>query len=712
VAVGHESLNPYVGPRPFERAERALFFGRGSECSRVLSLLFAHRVVLLYAQSGVGKSSLVNAGLVPRLEESGFDILPVARVRGVVPDGAGPQEVPNIYVFHALNSLGAPMVPGYKPEEATLALYLGCIEHQRDEAGFPKPRALVFDQLEDVFTLYPERWRERVPFFDQLWSAVTADPLLRILLVMREDFLAHMDSVADCFLGVSQARVRLEPLRKDAALLAVTEPLRGTGRHFAPGVAERLVDDLACTQAVGPRGEPIEVDGETVEPVHLQIVCSHLWQSLPQNAAVITSGHMHYSADINQALTHFYERAVRKAAEIGKAREARIHDLIDSHLITPFGTRGMVLRERERTAGVPNAVVDALEDMHLIRGEWRSGARWYELTHDRFIEPIKQYSTQRRAAARRRGMLLGLSIYACGLSLYALSFLLFKPPLSFVLGGSGAVLALLGALVVVGRRPYWSVIKHALAKVAVRTPAPAKARPRADLEPVRRKSVSGVEGANNHLKEVQMILQREPVAIGVLGPGRTSPPQVVLVSPLLSGIRDWRSLTFRWERMERAIRYVVHLLDTEGGEVSVEDTSCPNPFGSLDAGRRYGWTVRGVDAAGRSLSTRVGGFWILTDAEKRRVEDAEAKLAPAIERASLLHSAGLYEEAIEVYRSLTASESDLPKALGYRGQLVIWRTIREQLLERRRYAMADAVQRELVRLQGELDALLGRTLGR
>ena len=57
-------------------------------------------------------------------------------------------------------------------------------------------------------------------------------------------------------------------------------------------------------------------------------------------------------------------------------------------LITAMGTRGMVYRAQESTGGVPNAAIDMLESMHLIRAEWRAGARWYELTHDRFIEPI------------------------------------------------------------------------------------------------------------------------------------------------------------------------------------------------------------------------------------------------------------------------------------------------------------------------------------
>src|ERR1051326_6482845 len=73
---------PYVGPRPFESADQGLFFGREREADDLLSLVMFHRTVLLYAQSGAGKSSLLNTSVVPGLRDSGFTVLPVARVRG------------------------------------------------------------------------------------------------------------------------------------------------------------------------------------------------------------------------------------------------------------------------------------------------------------------------------------------------------------------------------------------------------------------------------------------------------------------------------------------------------------------------------------------------------------------------------------------------------------------------------------------------------
>ena len=62
-----ESINPYGGPRTFSQVEANRFFGREREASELLSLVISQRLVLFYAQSGAGKSSLLNARLIPML---------------------------------------------------------------------------------------------------------------------------------------------------------------------------------------------------------------------------------------------------------------------------------------------------------------------------------------------------------------------------------------------------------------------------------------------------------------------------------------------------------------------------------------------------------------------------------------------------------------------------------------------------------------------
>jgi MoxR-like ATPase len=77
--------NPYVGPHAFEPKDQKKFAGRDRDITALYRLLIAERIVLLFSPSGAGKSSLVNAGLLPRMIEKGFKILPVVRVNLPLP---------------------------------------------------------------------------------------------------------------------------------------------------------------------------------------------------------------------------------------------------------------------------------------------------------------------------------------------------------------------------------------------------------------------------------------------------------------------------------------------------------------------------------------------------------------------------------------------------------------------------------------------------
>ncbi len=94
----------YVGPRPFEQKDEAIFFGRDREARDLLFTVIANRLVLVYAQSGAGKTSLINAGLIPLLKKNQFEVLPVARVKGTLFRKIKSEEISNIFVFNTLTS--------------------------------------------------------------------------------------------------------------------------------------------------------------------------------------------------------------------------------------------------------------------------------------------------------------------------------------------------------------------------------------------------------------------------------------------------------------------------------------------------------------------------------------------------------------------------------------------------------------------------------
>ncbi|MFN0086734.1 MAG: hypothetical protein ACKVX9_15195 [Blastocatellia bacterium] len=383
---------PYVGPRPFEQNDRGLFFGRDAEINELLSLVISHRAVLFYAESGAGKSSLINAGLIPELEKEGFEILPIVRVQGLLKE-TDPGTIDNLYVFNSILCLYGDLKERADHDHLkrkTLAAFLSEIERGAGRAGEKRARILIFDQFEELFTFYPERWNDRPGFFEQVSEAIEDDPLLRVIFTMREDYIAQLDPHVSSLPQNLRTRFRLERLREDAALEAVTRPLKGTNRAFAPGVDRKLVRELTEVRVETEGGKTTVVQGEFVEPVQLQVVCQTLWRALPPETITITEEDLKKFGDVDNALSKFYERAIKETVSTAGVREGELRRWFEQKLLTPSGTRSTVYRGQNETAGLSNAAVAELENMHIIRGERRGGAAWYELTHDRFIEPILQ----------------------------------------------------------------------------------------------------------------------------------------------------------------------------------------------------------------------------------------------------------------------------------------------------------------------------------
>ena len=237
-------------------------------------------------------------------------------------------------------------------------------------------------------------------------------------MCVREDHLAEVLGVAPRFPDGLRTRLRLERLARDGALAAVREPAATAGVPFAPGVAEELVDELLRERVETAPGSVVDVLGEHVEAVQLQIVCTKLWSSLTADSMTITEDVLRGAGDVTDALSGYYQRSVASAAQWSGVSSDRIRGWFETMLVTPGGTRSMVWRGRDTTGGLPNRAVDALEDLHIVRAEVRAGAKWYELTHDRFITPIEE---ARKPDARRPASYWGVIPLAIGVLVLLLS---------------------------------------------------------------------------------------------------------------------------------------------------------------------------------------------------------------------------------------------------------------------------------------------------
>lgn len=391
--------NPYVGPRTFRRQEGDRFFGREAEARELLSLVISERLVLFYAQSGAGKSSLINARLIPQLQEAGFAVLPVGRISGDLPEGI--KEPVNIFIFNLLLSLDESDSDPKYFINMILNDFLDKLTSPDGEHYYyddqpktqieitdytPRPYVLIIDQFEEIITTHPSHWQQRENFFEQLNQAMLIDPNLWVVLSLREDYIATLEPYAHLMSDKMRARFYMQRMSYEAALKAVKQPASLKGWRFATGAAEILVDNLRQIRLHNQRGTQ---PGQFVEPVQLQIVCRQLWENLPdQPAGVITEQHLLEAGDVDSALADFYEQVISRTLHKIDVPEHTLRRWFDEHLITEANTRGIVYQGVENTAGLPNKAVRLLADQYLIRAEIRAGGTWYELVHDRFVEPI------------------------------------------------------------------------------------------------------------------------------------------------------------------------------------------------------------------------------------------------------------------------------------------------------------------------------------
>ena len=384
---GRTHGNPYVGPRTFREEEAEFFFGREQESRDLLSLVLAERLVLFYAQSGAGKSSLINTKLRPELVQEGYTLFPAARLNGNLPGGI--PEVSNIFIFNLIVGLDQNRHALVDLVDLTLSEYLTLrrSELTGDDAASDAPQLLVIDQFEEIFTTNQEHWERRADFFDQLRVAMQAAPWLWVLLVLREDYLAAIQPYSRQLPGHLRTRYYMQRLDREAALAAVTCPAAKESRPFATGVAEALVDDLLRIQ-VGGGAEGSHL-GEFVEPVQLQVVCYRLWANLcDRPAGEITQADVVAAGDVDQALTDFYNAAIARTIKETGVDERNLRNWLNNNLTTSAHTRGLVYRGAAETAGMPNAIADSLRDAYILRAEVRGSDTWYELSHDRLVEPI------------------------------------------------------------------------------------------------------------------------------------------------------------------------------------------------------------------------------------------------------------------------------------------------------------------------------------
>ena len=376
--------NPFVGPRAIEYGEP--IFGRQNDTRKLTNLILANRILLLYSPSGAGKSSLIQAALLPRLEGRNFLVLPVMRVNLAPPPELTGSAGFNRYVFSVLTSLEE----GRPAEERLPVEALAGMSFDQYLQRYESSRILlIFDQFEETLTADPLDREAKNAFFEQVGEAL-ATPNRWALFAIREDYLGAMEPYQLLVPTRFKFTFRLDLLEKEAAREVIQNTAAQGGVDFKADAASRLVDDLAEVKVQVADGTLEARIGDYVEPVHLQVVCSHLWEKRNPVAAEITADEIAEIGGVDESLAFYYDQRVAQVAQESGESQRLIRSWFENELISESGIRSPVLMEPGSSAGLANAAILKLVDAHLVRRDSRQSATWFELAHDRLIAPIRR----------------------------------------------------------------------------------------------------------------------------------------------------------------------------------------------------------------------------------------------------------------------------------------------------------------------------------
>jgi WD40 repeat protein len=414
--------SPYKGLAPFTDSDldALLFFGRERESEVIAANLMAARVTVLYGPSGVGKTSVIRAGVAYRLRR---------------------EEEVEVVVFSSWP--GDPVAALIEAVGGSDGSLVDAVADAANRAG--GDLYLILDQFEEYF-LYHQDDRA---FVDAL-AEVTRRPGVRvnILIGIREETLAQLDAFKVAIPNLLSNRLRLQRLDRAAGEAAIVGPVRryndlvgdAGSVNLEPELVAAVLDEVAAgrvelggSRRAGPRQG---VDAGRIEAPYLQLVMSRLWEVEASRGS--TTLRLETLRELGGAAQIVEDHLEHAMAELS-AREKDVAAAMYRFLVTPSGTKiAHGVRDLAGYADVDEAeagaVLRRLSAERIVRSDSENGSSSrYEIYHDVLAEAVvawrNRHGAERalRDAERRRrrafkvatASLIGLVLVAA-IAVYAL----------------------------------------------------------------------------------------------------------------------------------------------------------------------------------------------------------------------------------------------------------------------------------------------------
>ena len=368
VAGGPYKFLDYYDDTPEDRRR---FAGREREV-RELGVRIANEATLvLYGRSGLGKTSLLLAGVFPELRERGYRPVYVRTLTAPLDDLE--RAIAREYGW------GEP-TPGESLRELVA------------RAAAVQPLVVVLDQFEEFFIRFRDKPESRAAFIAAVAEVVLDEALdAPVVFSLREDHLAKLDDFRELLPDLFANEYRLRPLTAFGVRQAILRPLLDRGIGYEDAVVSKLVD---------------QIEGFGFDPPVLQILCSELYKEAEGRAR--KEAELRGDAEATPRITladldrvgglegifRRYLDGVTRAIPEDQHLLARI--VLDA-LITRDDTKqaatlGDLLDARFSAEAKPvEAILETLAKRRLVRRELRDGEWWYELIHELLVPIVKEW---------------------------------------------------------------------------------------------------------------------------------------------------------------------------------------------------------------------------------------------------------------------------------------------------------------------------------
>lgn len=412
----HVMTTPYRGLMPYSEDDWPYFFGREHECEVIGANLMASRLTLLYGSSGVGKTSVLRAGVGHQLNDLAREsVQSTGEAEHVVVIFSEWRTEPLVgllgEVARSVAATCGPAAASRTPGDG--AGLVEALEWWTDRTGCEL--LIVLDQFEEYFLYHPHD--EPGDFADQLPLAIRR-PGLRVNFVisLREDTLARLDRFKGRIPNLFDNYLRLELLERDSARAAIERPIKHYNQARAeqeqvsiePELVDAVLDQIAAEVEQPRPGDPaLAASASTrIDPSYLQVVMDRVWTAETSDGGrVLRREVLTRLGSARQILSTYLDQTMGGLSPGDQDVAAAIFH----HLVTPSGmkiahTVHDLAQYTEQSDEAVQAVVLLLAgDLRILRsvaapGEF--GQSRYEIYHDRLAEAVLGWRARHLQAKR------------------------------------------------------------------------------------------------------------------------------------------------------------------------------------------------------------------------------------------------------------------------------------------------------------------------